>query len=92
MEREHMKARIVKIFEAIGSAAMKIVFSRKFIALVAVILLGWRAFDAVLKSENPFAWIAFVALAVFLVAALAAYVWANVKAKTPIIPPETPEV
>jgi EamA domain-containing membrane protein RarD len=81
-----------KALEAIGSAVMKIVFSRKFLALVGVLLLGWEAFKVCLASESPVAWIVFAVLALFLALVLAAYVWANVKAKTPIVPPETPEV
>ena len=85
-----MKARILKALEAIGAAIVKIVFSRKFLALVGVLLLGWKAFEVCVASENPGAWIFFGLLAVFLVAALTAYVWANVRAKKAIIPPVEP--
>lgn len=76
-----MKARILKALSIIGAAIVKIVFSRKFLALCLVLLLAWKSFEVVLLSENPFAWILFGLLAAVLVTAAAVYMIANVRQK-----------
>lgn len=88
-----MKSQILRALETVGGAIMRIVFSRKFLAFVGVLIVAWKAFAICIASENPFAWIFFGVVGLILTLALAVYVWSNVRAKTAIIPPvEPPEI
>jgi Na+-translocating ferredoxin:NAD+ oxidoreductase RnfA subunit len=64
---------MVDILKQILKSIMQVVFSRKFLAFAVVILVGLKALDKCLESENPMAFAMFGVFAGIVSTAVAVY-------------------